>query len=680
MKSRFIYFLPPFLLFAFFGIITLGHYGVSWDEPEHFLRGQGYLRLFLTGKTNYDGLPKYDLARAREDPGYHERSYYQTDSYGAETWFVYDKGHPPLNDIIASFTNYIFYQKFGLLGDIEGYHLFNILISAVLVGTVFLFAKEAFGIWPASFTVFFLATYPLFWAESHFNIKDPAQTAFFVLTLYFFWKAFNKRKTGFIFISSMFAGFALSVKFNIVFLPFIVIPWLTILFLSKAKVHQFAFVKKTLLAFLLFPAVMAIILIASWPFLWQDLLGNTLSVFGYYRELGTEEKISFNLLSGWNIYAPRWILYTTPPFTLLAFLAGFVALGRIWSKRNSAAVLWLLLFLIPILRVSFPGTSIYGGVRQIMEYIPGIALLAGVGANYIRGVLLALSDRLKVERWVTSLIFFLAVALVGLYPLYRLHPNENAYFNFLSGGLQGAIERGIPAAGNSYGNAYFQGIEWLNKNAPNKSVLALVQGTTLNVPFFQLRPDIDFSNNYWSGIERRGEYLMELTYNQEFRMYFYAWEYAEKMLEPIYQVKADGVPILTIWKNDLEHTKPEYQRTETFYSGPKEIKKNGNTILIKVPTQVTLSRLVMYYVPSEECILFKSGYVETSLDGQSWIREKDPVAVDQLPKGGLVKVTSGEKFFQYPFTAREVKFIRVVSYDPNVCILHNTGVDLIIFQ
>ena len=52
---------------------------------------------------------------------------------------------------------------------------------------------------------------------------------------------------------------------------------------------------------------------------------------------------------------------------------------------------------------------------------------------------------------------------------------------------------------------------------------------------------------------------MELTFNDSGKDFFYVWEYTNKFLIPLYEVKIDGVSILKIWKNDLEHTKKEYR-------------------------------------------------------------------------------------------------------------------------
>src|SRR3990167_4904088 len=138
------------------------------------------------------------------------------------------------------------------------------------------------------------------------------------------------------------------------------------------------------------------------------------------------------------------------------------------------------------------------------------------------------------------LVIFLVIVLI------RIHPNENVYFSSISGGLKRNYENKFPSTGMSLVNAYLQGVNWINKNAQMNSKLALIQGTSVNIPAYWVRPDVSYSNYHWSGIKREGEYLMELTHIYDVRVYYYAWEYAEKMLEPVYQVVIDGVPILQI--------------------------------------------------------------------------------------------------------------------------------------
>lgn len=643
--------------FVFFvaGVVTLSHYGISWDEPEHFFRGQGYLRLFLAGKKDFNDLKPYNLDLARSDPNYHERSYYQHDSYNAQVWFVTDKGHPPLNDVLAAFFNYIFYQKLGLAGDIQGYHLFNVFISAVLLGTVFFFAAQTFGLWSGIFSAVFMSTYPLFWAESHFNIKDPAQASFLLLALYFFWKAVYEKKLKFIFLGALFSGFSLSVKFNVLFLPFIVGPWLLLVLVKGKNVKKFLLAKNAVISIAAIPFIMLGILIISWPFLWQDVFGNLISVFTYYKELGTEEGFNLNPVASWNFYALSWILYTTPPITLLFFILGIFSFKNYWQRNNNILILWLLLFVVPVARVSFPNTSIYGGVRQIMEYIPAMALIAGVGASHIAGLIQRLNTKLNFKLYFLILIFAFLI-----YPIIRLHPNENVYFNSLIGGLPGAKEKNIPSWGNSYGNAYWQAIEWLNKNADKNFRVALIQGTSLNIMTAKLRPDIDFSNSYWSGIYRDGEYLVELTHQSK-KLYPYAWDYVERLLSPVYEIKVDNVAIAKIWKNDLSHTKSEFQRKEVIYNFPIGQKITNGEIILELGRNLTLARLVIFY-DKENCE-FSETFVTTSLNGKEWVNEKESMPVQQVLYRED-KDSTKEPFF---FSATLAQFIKLTSF-PESCL------------
>lgn len=659
------------LLFAFFtafvffiaGLLTNNHYGISWDEPEHFMRGQAYLQLFLTGKPTYEGMVKYDPFKARSDSNYHERSYYQNDSFNAQNWFVTDTGHPPLNGILASLSNRIFYQFLGWFGDIESYHLFNIFISSILVGTVFFFAAETFGVFAGLFAAILLATYPLFWAESHFNVKDPAQSAFFVLTLYWLWKALEKKNYKFVILASVFAGLAFSVKFNILFMPFVVGPWLLILLVIGKDYRKFVFSRKTLLAFLFFPIIMFGILIAIWPFLWQDVLTNLLKTFLYYKELGTEDNL---VRLEPNMYAIRWIIFTTPLLTLISFLIGLSTLKKKIFKYHGALILWILILLIPIMRVSLPGASIYGGVRQIMEYIPGVALIAGVGLDYIRMNLIFLIHR---PRLINSLLLsFVMLSLV--YPLIKLHPNENVYFNQLIGGLLGAYRANLASAGNSYGNVYWQIVQWLNDNAEQNSKVALIQGTTLNIVTAQLRPDIDFSNDNWSGIYRKGEYLIELIPQGIEKWYPYAWEYVETVLDPVYEVRVDGAVIAKVWKNDFAHTKPQYRKIEGDYQGIVKTTQSENKLTMELSKQTTLTRLNFGYSPNE-CELDRA-LIYISSDGKEFIPESE-----KLPANQVLVPDRKTDYAYFFFAAKKTRFVRIEAQSSNSCFVKNPTLELI---
>lgn len=547
-KKKFKY-LPLILAGAFLiiGWLTLKDYGINWDEPDHFMRGQAYLRYFLTGKKDYQGLPKleshypkndqYELPQNIEykDDSQFRRSLYQNDFYTLANWYKDDSGHPPLGDILAAAFNWIFYQKLGVLGDIESYHLFEIFIGAVLVLVVSLFAQEAYGTFAGLVTGLSLTLYPLFLGESHFNIKDPVETCFFALTIYTFWKAIKNQSAKNLLCSAIFCGMALGVKFNVVFVPLIILPWLIARGVTKSLF------KKMLIGSIFYPLIVLGIFFVSRPYLWPDPLNHTLEAIKYYQSIGLKQNFqpANFYFHGFNTYPLQAIIFTTPLVILFLATVGIMAGVFLYKKeKQKTSFLWLLWFMIPILRVTLPKTSIYGGVRQIMEYLPAMALLSGSGAAQ-------LAKRFKSK--IIPVILVTAFLPITL-KMFQMHPNEGLYFNPLIGGLKGAAEKNFPNWGLSLGNEYRQGIEWFNKHTSANVNLTLARGLLSNIPRTWIRQDINFGDYYFSGKEKKGEYIIDLTYE--------GWEswipekatYL-KTLKPIYELKVEKVPVLIIWRN-----------------------------------------------------------------------------------------------------------------------------------
>lgn len=640
------------LLFFVVSFFTLKDYGVSWDESIHFARGQAYLYYFLTGKTDYDNLstPRRSL-------------YQMTDFHNGEYYLKDSAGHPPLSDELAALFNYIFYQRLGVMDDISSHHLFNILASSLLVFVVAGFAFETLGLYPAVISTLALCTYPLFWAESHFNIKDPPEAAFFAATIWFFWKSLCKGNAWWLMGAFIFLGLALGTKFNILFLPFILIPCLLFRYKSyfRKPYRVFSTIPKHyLLGLFLGPVIVFVIFFASWPYLWHNLPTNLMSVLNYYRGIGAGIRYqpdSF-FIAGFNTYPIQWIVFTTPLFVLLSSFLGVLAAWFHRKKFESASLLWVLWFLVPILRVTLPKMAIYGGVRQIMEFVPAMALLCGLGSKVI-------IDFFSKNR-ISKIFIFSILTLNCLFLIFNLikwHPNENVYFNFLIGGLKGAAKINFPSWGNSFGNAYLQGIKWFNENAPKNAKLSLVQGIHINVPPIWVRKDILYNADSWSGIERKGEYLMELTFNDTAREFHYEWEYLDNFLIPVYEVKVDEVPILKIWKNDWEHTRKEFQLTETKYAGSVSVKRANGALIIDLGKDLTLSRIYFSYSNQENCTPISTGFVETSTDGNTWLREKDRIPYPQV---GL-KSNSQDGQIIYYLAARKARMVRFLLNDDNSC-------------
>lgn len=652
------------LVFLLIKLVTISDYGISWDEPEHFYRGQAYLHYFKTGSTNYKNLPELT-------------TYYQSNTLTVDHWLVSDDGHPPLNDILAAFSNSVFFQKLEILGDIEAHHLFNILVSFFAVLVVAVFGYQVGGIVVSIFSSLVFATYPLFFAESTFNIKDPAQTAFFTATIWVLWNSIKKTSWRWLLLSAFFFGLAFGTKFNILFLPFIVLVWFIVRFwpiIKKGPGYILEQIKKIpkayYLALIISPLIIGLIFFGSWPFLWQNPVGNFLKIFGFYRAKGVRgvSQPDFVFL-GFNTFPLYWIYATTYPYVLLLFLLGLLVSFKDKSK-NKTLFLWSTWFILTVIRSSVPKATVYGGIRQIMEFIPALSLLSGVGANSIFQRLRGL----KIKSSIAIFVLLLPFAFLFL-TLYRIHPHQNVYFNSLVGGLSGAVEKKIPYAGNSFGNAYKEAYDWINENAQSEARVALVQATVLNAPEIMFRRDIERWNLFWSGLKREGEYLVEVIYLNQGRAYPYAWSYVERFLEPVYEVKVDGVAIAKVWKNDLEHTKEEMRREEIKKSVGVKIDKSATTIEADLGKREELTKLLIFFDEGDDCSEV-TGIVSTSLDGESWTQEVEPVPSNQISEGESVK----DGVMSYYFPATPARFVRFSVNSPNSCIFLSTEVSLYVLE
>lgn len=666
------------LIFFIAGVLTLPHYGINWDTINHLPRGQAYLHYFSTGKEDYSDLPAFvpywqkpesltidaDMSD-REVPG---RSLYQSDATTFNWFMQRDGGHPPLSDILSSFFNYIFFQQLGIINDIDAYRIYGIFLAACLVALVFWWTSVNYGKLAGLVAVLSLGTYPVFWSEAHFNTeKDIPEAVFLSLLLFFYWQAFNKRSIIWYLFAGVAFGLALGTKFNVIFSLFIILPW----FIGSMLLGYFQGFKKRYivrdLKLFFFGSALVLLLgififVISWPYLWPDLLSRITEVISYYKVVGTTASINprFTELFGTNTYPIQWVLYTTPPIVLFFFVLGLIsAVVKVVRKKDKFSFLLLLWMAVPILRVTWPGMTIYGGVRQIMEYIPAMAVISGVGAIVIYSLL-------RSQKFLrTHLKLLSALILLTFIPhfvrLVQIHPNENVYFNFLIGGLSGAKKADLPSWGNSFGAAYRQGVVWLNSNVPPNGKVAFARELMPNIPAIWLRPDIKFHNSYRSGYLQRGEYTIGLTYQGTKDASYYNG-YLETFLTPVYEVKVDGVGILKIWKNDKEYLGLDME--EKVLEGAV-LTTEENDLTFDLGEAKKLSRLEIEY-NERLCNPLKSGIVQLSLDGKNFYQQWG--ALPGQWRVAALGVQPNEGHFIEPFLGQEAKFIRLVLSPANTCL------------
>lgn len=661
------------LVFFVLGLITLPHYGINWDTINHLPRGQAYLHYFLTGEKDFSSLPKWQKYWQKADTlsidtnlpldQVPTRSIYESDGT-TFNWFVSNEkgGHPPLSDILSAGFNQVFFKHLRLVNDIDSYRIYSILLSALLVGLIFWWSNKLYGLVSAVVATLALATYPLFWSELHFNNeKDLPETVYWSFLLFSIWQGVTNKSWKWLLGSGIFFGLALGTKFNVLFIPAIFGPWLMVyLYSYRSDLKQFT----RLLPFAVLAIVIGLVIfIGSWPYLWGDIINNLERVVGFYKGIGLGSVADPRFIGPLktNLYPIFWIITTTPPVTLVLALLGIIfSLVRFRKEKDKVSLLFLLWFLIPIFRVSAPGTNIYGGVRQIMEYIPAMALLAGLGALLIK----RWWEKFTLSKKLPALI--LPVILLGLFipitqTLIKIHPNENAYFNFLIGGLSGAKEKEIVAWGNTFGAAYRQGVDWINKNAEPNSNVVLAFGITPDIPHLFFRNDLTFQNRNRSGYLRQGEYAISLIIQGSDKRSYYDM-YLDRFIEPVYSADVDGVSVLKVWKNDDQHLKSPWNE---LIDEKSQIEVDSEAITFSLSEPRRLSKLEIIY-DEDNCSVLKNGTVQISTNKEVWT-----TVPGNLPSDWLVSVAGQQPLngsFIEPFVGQTAQYIKILVSPEDTCL------------
>ncbi len=527
------------LIFLLSGISTLKYYGLTWDESlGNLFFGARYLHFFATFQGRYlsfntdmsDLRPNHlnlDISPLRNEP-----------------WQF-----PALADTFSALTMYVFSYGLKWLNPIDGFHLFTVLLAGYFLWSFYRFLRPRLGHWTALFALLLLGTFPRFWADMHFNVKDIPETIFYGLAIMSFIKWHERPSWQNALLTGLWAGCALGVKANAIFLPIIlilgVIPWrLNLRSLAEAFSHY----KKYFWHYGLMVTSAAVLSFLSWPYLYSDPYHHLMNYWTYIFERGTS--------AGLAVYLDpiRQFLTTMPELMLVTFLIGLFWI--LFSLRKEENLLWkitLVWCLFPILRVSVPGGGVnFDGIRHFEEFLPAAAMISAVG---IRQSVDWLAQKARLNRaagyGVVSLLFVLNFGFIYA----RYFPYVHLFYNQLTGGLAGAKAAFLGNEATDYwASSYRQGVEWLDQNAPeNSSVSAVLAPWILQLSEPVLfRPDLQFA---WVGKivdlakldqSKDPAYVMFITrFGQQNQFLI---DETQKRGRLVHQIVVDQVPILEIYQ------------------------------------------------------------------------------------------------------------------------------------
>ncbi|HEX7151359.1 MAG TPA: glycosyltransferase family 39 protein [Thermoanaerobaculia bacterium] len=504
------------------GFSELDQYNVTWDAAlgELFF-GQRYVSYFTTFDAKYldfdadpyppGHVPDLRLSTMREQP-----------------WEFL-----PVGFTLAAATSQLLR---GSLDPFDGFYAVNLFTGALLLLVFYRWVERVASTAAALTSTLLLFLMPRIVCDLFANLKDFSELVFFAIALLLFQQAYERASFGGILAAGAVWGLALGTKANAFFLPFVVIVYV----LWRGTEPWRGRERKLFIALIAAGVVATAVFFVTWPYLWAapvKRVGNYLQYISGRARGGTAEEN----LAPWL----QMVLITTPPLTLLLMAAAVPLVVRRAARREPVSVFLLSWVLVVVARLSLPGAINFDGVRHFLELFPPLAAMAGMAAVEISAWL--------VSRW-KAIALRHAVAAIAVaasaYATVSSHPFETTYFNFVTGGLSGAYQRGIPQAGDYWGASYRHGIRWLNQHAPRGSqlIVPIAGHTVVLVAPVRLRPDISVRIN--ASIEKARSlpgpvYLMFVLRRE--------WSTeldrdALKRLQPVAEWRRDGAPVLLIYR------------------------------------------------------------------------------------------------------------------------------------
>jgi 4-amino-4-deoxy-L-arabinose transferase-like glycosyltransferase len=524
-------------LFILSGVLTLHDYGITWDE--------GLGNLFF-GEKNFRYLTSFDPGNLNENIDLAPRIPNDL-ALNLSAWRQQPFIFPALTDMPPTFTKYVFSYWLKWLNPIDGFHLYGILLAGLFLWAFFWFAAARVGRFAAFLAILFLGTFPRFWGDMHFNMKDVPETVFFSLTLMSFLVWYESPGWKKALAVGAFMGCSVGVKANGIFIPvFLIVAIMPWSFKKQSWMDLLSHFRKFALQYGIMAFTSAGLYLLSWPFLYSNPYLGLRHHWGQIFLVGTEGA------SHWQIGPLLQTVTTMPEVMLICLGIGLCVVTAVLVRKNTPfwrlALVWLI---FPILRLSVPTGVNFDGIRHYLEFVPAAALIAGYGlAQSIRWVV----NKKWLPEWIANVLAITLIA-VNLFQVYYVYqPYLHLYYNLFTGGLSGARDRFLGREATDYwAVSYRPGMEWLNANAPPNSKLVVpVAGWVANVEApVLLRPDIQLVQSMTDGSEMQASneptfimfVLRSYLGNSEDEV-----DYVIKNGSLVHQIFVDHVPVLYIYR------------------------------------------------------------------------------------------------------------------------------------
>lgn len=528
--------------------------GIARDETVYMGAGDGYARWWIDAfHLKHGTFSEKEITAHFGGPG-------PTD---------HNREHPPLMKTLFGFSKLVLHDRLGVAGRITAYRAPTALLHALLVLIVFAWTLAGWGFAEAIVAALLTLALPRALFHAGLACFDGPIATLWVATLYCYWRALARARWAW--LAGIVWGLALATKHNALLLPFAIAPHYLLVVTRQAwpttapgpvrwlRAMGWGIWRRGYLPVALI-VLGPLTLVAVWPWLWFDTVPH---VKAWLRFHTSHVHYNFEYLGdNWNAPPFPWhvaivtTLLTVPAATLAAAALGAgVHARRAWRERAVADTgpgLLLFLSLAASMGPFFLGsTPIFGAEKHWEAAIPTVCIAGALGVAWAARTALAA----LVEVWPRAQHRHapaLALAVVGglvvgaaAIETAHAHPYALTHYNAIAGGAPGGADLGM--------NRQFWGysargvVPFLDRQPPGavyshdaSPAWGVYAREKLLVPGF---PDSGWEEG---GIARSKYALVihELHFN---RHDYLIWS-SYGTVQPIYVLRFDGVPIVSVYR------------------------------------------------------------------------------------------------------------------------------------
>ncbi len=510
--------------------------GVARDEVVYMQHGSRYADWWV-------GLVTGDHGMGRESI---------TKSFGGKEATANNREHPPLMKTLFGLSEKLLHDKLGIAGEVTAYRFPTALMHGLCVLLVYAMALALWGFAEAVVAALLLMALPRALFHAGLACFDaPIMTLWFA-TVVAYWRCLDGRKWPW--TAGVVFGLALATKHNALLLPFGIAGHYAFVAYRADRwrgllLHRWRVVVSFLV---LAPLTLAIV----WPWLWFDPIAHLDDWITFHRK---HVHYNFEYLGGnWNAPPFPWhVPVVTTAFTVpvVTLAAGVLGVGVWWRRRaevttrsTAPGALLLLTSAASFVPFLLGSTPIFGAEKHWMPVLPPLCIVAAVGVTGAARGGLAVLERYRpvTERIRIATLVVIASLVIGAATVETVtaQPYALTWYNALAGGAPGGADLGM--------NRQFWGIS-------ARGVLPVLRGRPA-VPIYThdarpawgiyQRDGLVARDMRDSGHEQQGIAASKLAlviHERHFNRHDYLIWKAYGTVKPWFVLRADGVPIVTIY-------------------------------------------------------------------------------------------------------------------------------------